>query len=180
MSHPEQLAFIDSVRSRYPDMFVGKRILEVGSLDVNGSVRGLFEGCDYTGVDLDAGPCVDVIGQGQSLDYSDESFDVVISAECFEHNPFWLETFVNMRRMASGLVVFTCATTGRGEHGTVRSGPECSPFTVAAGWNYYMNLTAEDFMDALPIDDLFTSYEFTVNESAFDLYFVGTVGEVRP
>jgi len=27
------------------------------------------------------------------------SFDCTISVECFEHNPFWLETFVNMLRM---------------------------------------------------------------------------------
>ena len=43
------------------------------------------------------------------------SFDVVISCECFEHNPYWRETFLNMTRVLrpGGLFVLTCATTGR-------------------------------------------------------------------
>ena len=175
MSHPEQLEFVASVRQRFPGFFTGRRVLEVGSLDINGSVRGMFTDCDYVGVDVAPGRGVDVVAQGQALDYDDASFDVAISCECFEHNPFWLETFVNMRRMASALVVFTCATEGRHEHGTSRTSPSDSPLTVGIGWEYYRNLTAADFEDALPLADLFTAYEFLVNDSTHDLYFVGVV-----
>lgn len=176
MAHTEQREYLTALRSRFPWLFmdVGS-VLEIGSLDINGSVRGFFSDCTYVGVDIASGPGVDVVALGQELDYDDEAFDVVISAECFEHNPAWLETFVNMRRMASLAVIFTCATTGRAEHGTARSSPGSSPLTVAAGWDYYRNLTAADFEDALPLADLFTVYEFSTNESSHDLYFYGLV-----
>lgn len=61
MSHPEQLEFVASVRQRFPGFFTGRRVLEVGSLDINGSVRGMFTDCDYVGVDV--APCADVGAQ---------------------------------------------------------------------------------------------------------------------
>lgn len=176
MAHPEQREFFASVTARFPSYFTGRRVLEVGSLNINGTVRDFFTDCDYTGVDLEPGPGVDVVGEGQALDYPDESFDVVVSAECFEHNPYWLQTFVNMRRMCSGLVVFTCATEGRGEHGTTRTDPASSPFTVGR-WDYYRNLTADDFHADLNLDALFAAYEFSTNDLSHDLYFWGLVHE---
>jgi hypothetical protein len=173
VSHPQQLEFFESVRSRYPDFFEGCRVLEVGSLDINGSIRGLFSGCDYVGLDLEEGPGVDFVGEGQSVDFADSSFDAVVSAECFEHNPFWRETFLNMYRMSSGLVAFSCATEGRMEHGTSRTTPEDSPFTVGR-WDYYRNLTEGDFAD-LEFDQLFVTHEFSVNRTSHDLYFWGIV-----
>lgn len=172
MSHPQQIDFIRSVRDRFPQFFTGVDVLEVGSLDINGSVRRFFEDCSYIGVDIAEGPCVDLVALGNELDFPDESFDVVLSCECFEHNPFWWETFLNMVRMSRGLVVFTCATEGRQEHGTTASNPECSPLTVEAGWNYYQNLTVNDFSD-IPMSDWFTDYGFTVNTESCDLYFWG-------
>lgn len=176
MAHLQQRDYLAALAARFPQWFTGRRVLEVGSLDINGSVRDFFTGCDWTGVDLAPGPGVDVVAEGQTLDYPDESFDVAISAECFEHNPYWLETFVNMRRMCSGLVIFTCATTGRAEHGTSRSDPASSPFTTGR-WDYYRNLTADDFRDALNLDALFAAHEFSTNDASHDLYFWGQVHE---
>jgi hypothetical protein len=69
MSHPQQRAFVRSIRGRFPTFFVGQRVLEVGSLEMkgknNGCVRGFFSGCDYTGLDLREGPGVDVVCPGQ-------------------------------------------------------------------------------------------------------------------
>ena len=114
---------------------------------------------------------MDVVGQGQELSYDDESFNVVVSAECFEHNPYWLETFLNMCRMSSKYVMFTCASDGRPEHGTTQSAPECSPFTLE--WNYYKNLNQQDFTDHINFEDIFAHYEFIYNSDACDLYFWG-------
>ena len=172
MSHPQQQAYIASLKQRFPQMFHGKRVLEIGSLNINGTVRDYFDDCFYVGVDIADGPGVDIVSLGHELDFPDETFDVVISCECMEHNPYWLETFTNMIRMSRALVIMTCATTGRDEHGTTRSNPACSPLTVEAGWDYYQNLTQEDF-EILPIDMLFTRYEFTVDKQACDLYFYG-------
>ncbi len=177
MSHPQQMAYIQSLRQRFPVAFTGKKVLEVGSLNINGSVRSFFLACDYTGIDVGAGKDVDIVCEGQKYDAPDNSFDTTISCECFEHNPYWAETFANMIRMTKpgGLVIFTCATTGRREHGTTRTTPQDSPLTVGLQWDYYRNLTAADFKEKFDFEKLFKVHEFAVNPSAADLYFWGVV-----
>jgi SAM-dependent methyltransferase len=175
MSHPQQMNFIDSVKILMPNSFIQKKVLEVGSLNINGSVRQFFENCDYTGIDVGEGPDVDIVCGGEEYDAPNESFDTVISCECFEHNPSWVETFQNMIRMckSGGLIIMTCATTGREEHGTERTTPKDSPLTIAKGWNYYKNLTVDDFCDAFNLDEIFLNYEFSENLRSKDLYFWG-------
>lgn len=175
MSHFEQLQFLREVKSIFPDFFRNKKVLEVGSLNINGTVRDFFNDCNYIGIDLDSGPGVDVVCQGQHYDAPDKSFDVVISCECFEHNPFWVQTFFNMHRMTAqnGLVVVTCATIGRHEHGTTRTSPQDSPFTVLKGWEYYKNLSVRDFSTAFDLHKMFKSFSFRINDSSKDLYFWG-------
>jgi SAM-dependent methyltransferase len=171
VAHNAQAVFFKQVRKTFPEFFRWKSVLEVGSLDINGSVRPLFQNCNYLGVDLDAGPGVDLAVQGQELAFPDKSFDVTISAECFEHNPFWRQTFMNMKRMTkeAGLITFTCAGKDRPEHGTYRTDVGSSPLTTAAGWTYYKNLMPEDF-DEECLSDL--QYQFFYNPHAQDLYFV--------
>jgi len=70
-------------------------ILDVGSLDVKGkgNYRTVIpENCTYVGVDLVAGPNVDVVMEIDKIPYTDNYFDTVISGQCFEHveNPFSL------------------------------------------------------------------------------------------
>jgi SAM-dependent methyltransferase len=143
VSHKEQTDFVAAVKDKYPEFFAGKRVLEVGSLNINGTVRDFFADCDYVGCDLGEGPGVDIVCAGQDLDFPDNSFDTVCSCECFEHNPAYKETFRNMVRMLKpgGLLFFTCATTGRPEHGTKRTTPGDAPFCG----DYYQNLVASDF-----------------------------------
>jgi SAM-dependent methyltransferase len=175
MAHREQAAYIFSVKEGWPRFFKGGRVLEIGSLNINGTVRDWFDADEYVGVDVGEGPGVDVVMSGHEYD-SDKPFDCCISCECFEHNPFWKETFLNMVRLCrqGGLVIFTCATTGRPEHGTERTTPHDSPLTIAKGWSYYCNLTKEDFTASIDFDELFLEHEFCVNERSCDLYFVGT------
>lgn len=177
MAHPQQMEFIRSVKSFFPKYFKRKIILEIGSLDINGSVRVFFEDCLYIGLDIGPGPGVDIVGTGHEYSAPDEIFDVAISCECFEHNPYWRETFANMTRVVKpgGLVIFTCATTGRAEHGTSACNPLFSPLTVEKGWEYYSNLTEEDFNGAFDLDKRFISLNFSVNPESCDLYFWGLV-----
>lgn len=152
-------------------------ILEIGSYDINGSVRNLFKNINnkYIGVDLCEGKGVDVVASGHALEFGDASFDVTLSGECFEHDSNYVETFRNMVRMTSpgGLVVFTCATLGRLEHGTVRTNPDHSPGTQFAGLDYYKNLTKENFIDVFDMNLIFDKYAFYTEGSSHDLYFVG-------
>ncbi len=174
MSHPEQLQFVESIKEQYPLKFRNAKVLEVGSLDINGSVRQFFTSCTYIGIDVGEGKGVDEVAEGQEYNGKVNSFDTIISCECFEHNPHWVDTFNNMIRMTKkgGLIIMTCATTGRPEHGTTRTKPKDSPLTIGKGWDYYQNLTEADFTKSIDLSK-FSSYKFSVNDTAKDLYFYG-------
>ena len=176
MAHKGQQDFIELVRRQFSDFFANRQVLEIGSLDINGSIRSQFTNCAYTGIDVAVGPGVDLVCQGQDYGGPDDSFDVVISCEVMEHNPHWAETMKNMIRVCKpgGLVVMTCATLGRGEHGTARTSPNSSPLTVELGWNYYYNLTARDFKRQRATEGL--SHVFAYNWKSNDLYLVGIKG----
>jgi SAM-dependent methyltransferase len=180
MSHREQIEFVSTVKSNFPDSFSNKQVLEIGSLDINGSVRALFSNCNYIGIDIGPGPGVDIVCQGQDYDADDNSYDTVISCEVMEHNPHWADTLRNMIRVCrpGGLVVMTCATLGRREHGTARSSSDSSPHTVSLGWNYYRNLTARDFQRENATDGL--AHIFASNWLSYDLYLVGVKGNMDP
>jgi len=171
MAHKQQFDFVRSVAHLYPKNFHNANVLEVGSLDINGSVRQFFVDCDYIGLDLGDGKGVDVICQGQDYDEPDETFDTVISCECFEHNPEWVATFKNMYRMTKvgGLIIMSCATTGRPEHGTKRTSPQDAPFCG----DYYKNLTEQDFVEHFNLQDMFSTHQFSVGHQTRDLYFYG-------
>jgi SAM-dependent methyltransferase len=179
MAHIEQKNFFQRIKNKLPDYFQNRKVLEIGSLDINGTIREFFHECSYLGLDVGFGPGVDVVCEGQNYNAPNESFDIVCSAECFEHNPYWMETFKNMIRLCKedGLVLFTCATDGRSEHGTTRTSPQDSPLTVGIGWDYYRNLNEDDFKSNLDLNYYFSDYGFEVNTESHDLYFWGIVSK---
>lgn len=175
MAHPDQLQFVGFVARFLPRHFARTRVLEIGSLDINGSVRRFFpEPVRYVGIDVADGPGVDRVGLGHEFHEDEGRWDAVLSCESFEHNPHYRETFANMIRLArpGALVLFTCAATGRPEHGTSRTSPEASPLTVERGWEYYRNLSQGDFA-AAEITGAFDAHAFFRNFRSADLYFAG-------
>ncbi len=169
MAHAAQQAFIAGVKARWPEFFVQTKVLEVGSCNINGTVRDFFqEPTLYVGVDRGPGVDVDVVCNGADYD-TEECFDVVISTECFEHDPDWNKTFYNMIRLcrSGGLIIVTCATDGRPEHGTRRTSPADSAYAT----DYYKNLNVFDFEDNFPLGNWFPWYGF--EKRGFDLYFYG-------
>lgn len=178
MAHAEQQDFFESVKEKFPEQFKNVKILDVGSLDINGNVKHFFhQPYYYVGIDLDKGQNVDIVCPGHLFD-SGFSFDVVVSAECFEHDLYYEKTLKNMIRLLrdGGLLIFTCASDGREEHGTVRTTPENAPFLEKYGeeWaNYYKNLNEIDIRACIDVDRIFSEYEFSYNESSCDLYFWG-------
>ena len=164
--HNAALDFVRRVRAQHPQYFQGIAVLEIGSQNVNGSARYFFDARRYIGVDLAPGLGVDYVANGADLDLDCESWDVVYSCESLEHDSRWLETYRNMVRhgRSGALIFFTCAGAGRAEHGTRRTSPESSPFTL----DYYGNRAAEDFDTSA-----FQAFEFEVNEQHHDLYFWG-------
>jgi len=99
MAHQGQRDFVRLVSTELQSFFRDARVLEVGSLNINGSVRDFFSNCSYVGIDIAPGKDVDVVCQGQEYAAADGSFDQVISCEAMEHNPHWKETFDNMVRI---------------------------------------------------------------------------------
>jgi predicted SAM-dependent methyltransferase len=64
------------------------RIADVGSLDINGSYRSLFnDPWEYTGIDIVKGKNVDIAVKERYnwKEIKDNSFDVVISGQTLEH-----------------------------------------------------------------------------------------------
>jgi SAM-dependent methyltransferase len=175
MAHADQFEFIGLVKEYFPTFFEDVSVLEIGSLDINGSVRSSFAASSYKGTDVAAGPGVDEVCQGQLIGYPSGVFDVVISCECLEHNPFWVETVSNMFRMAKpgGLIVVSCATTGRAEHGTTRTSSNDSPLSISVGWEYYRNISISEFRRAFNLDYWCDNYLLLPNWHHCDLFFVG-------
>ena len=183
MAHENQFNFLKQIKAICPNYFTNKSVLEIGSLDINSTEggclpRSLFADCNYVGIDLGEGRGVDIVCGGHEYDAPDSSMDVVLSCEVMEHNPYWQETFANMVRMCKpgGLVIMTCATVGRPEHGTANIESYASPITTALNWNYYRNLTAKNFADAGLLSS-FGSYRFFYSWRKYDLYFCGIIGD---
>ena len=172
MAHPEQMQFFLNVKQFFPRFFRRAKVLEIGALNINGTVRTFFENCDYTGIDIGIGDCVDVICKGEDFPGASNEYDVVISTEVFEHAENWDMIFLNMLRLVKrdGIIIFSCASHGRPQHGTILATPSAAPH-VATTTNYYKNLIAKDFTDAFKFEYWFSNHAFV--ENLPDLYFVG-------
>jgi SAM-dependent methyltransferase len=173
MSHKEQLKAIEIMKN---SLISTKRfnILEIGSYDVNGAIRDMFNYEKYFGVDLCPGPNVDVIGSGHTINLVAEDINLCISSECFEHNPFWKETLENMARhlKGGGFIVVTTAINGRLEHGTLRTNPKHSPGSTSIGWSYYKNINPSEFKSFIEKLPGYKESFVCTQSITFDLYAV--------
>ena len=117
--HNTVMDWLADIKAQEPEIFRGWRVLECGSYDINGSARSLFEDCEYIGLDWRPGPGVDVVGLVHEYK-PDAPFDVVVSTEMLEHDPYWSDS---LRRMAEvlrpgGVMLLTWAAPLRPEHET--------------------------------------------------------------
>ena len=115
---------LDFIR-RYlaPEEVRGASVLEVGALDVNGSVRPIvtqFGPERYLGVDMQDGPGVDEVCPAEALieRYGDDAFDIVISTEMLEHVFDWRVVLHNLKGVVkpNGLLLITTRSFGFGYH----------------------------------------------------------------
>jgi SAM-dependent methyltransferase len=177
MSHFEQKKFVefslDELKKK--NNFNNLSVLDVGSFDVGGSIRDFFKKNNYIGVDLIKGPNVDIVLSGSELHKLKQKFDIVISCECFEHAKDWKEIFLSMYNVCEddGYVIFTCASRGRIEHGTLRTINSDSPGTTGI---YYKNIFKSEFIKSYDLKKMFQKYEVIYNFKSSDLYFIGKKG----
>ena len=130
--HPEAFDFVSRIRTEIKPTSV----VEIGSRDVNGSVRPLFEGLPYVGVDAVAGPGVDVVANGRG--YRPElTPDCIVCCECLEHTPFAQEICVNAFEILApgGVLILTAAGEGRAAHSGIDG------HLLRPGEEFYRNVT---------------------------------------
>jgi hypothetical protein len=137
-------------------------ILEIGSLDINGSVRPIFQSTkrSYIGVDMQEGPGVDIVADASTFSIGLQ-FDVIVCAEVFEHTPVWREiienSFAHLKN--GGLFSATMAGVGRSPHSAIDENP-------IREWEHYANITEEELAAALVGIGFTVS---TVNTQGLDL-----------
>jgi len=93
----------------------GNTILEIGSRDVNGSLRPFFPDCVYLGVDVEPGPNVDyVLSDPYRIPLPSESCDIILSTSAFEHTEFFWQTFLEIMRLLkpNGLFYLNAPSNG--------------------------------------------------------------------
>ena len=103
-----------------PARVAGKRVLEVGSFNVNGSAREVgvpLEPARWHGVDLQAqaGFVDEVLDAGRLVErFGAQSWDVVVSCEMLEHAEDWEAAVANMRDVLvpGGLLVLSARGPG--------------------------------------------------------------------
>ena len=116
--HATPRAYVQELARSWP----GGRILEIGSRNVNGGVRTLFQrrpATFYLGVDLVDGVGVDVVADAATWHHAGPAFDLVLCLEVFEHTPAIAPLIRTAWRelCPGGRFVFTCAGPARAPHG---------------------------------------------------------------
>jgi methyltransferase family protein len=166
--HPEALSFVTQAAQIYG---AAGPVYEIGSRNINGSVRPIFAGLPYLGVDVTPGPDVDVVADATGYDprQPPEGFEpaTVVCCEVLEHAP---EAEAIMRQACDvltpgGLLIVTVATDGRAPHSAVDGGP------VRDG-EFYRNLSPADLTRWLN-QALVSVLSVEVVPSRGDLYVVG-------
>lgn len=104
------------------------RVLEIGSYNVNGSIRPLFaDSTHYVGIDRRPGRDVDIVAEASEFDGAGE-FDVAISMEAMEHTPRPRDILECAGRAIKrgGILILTCASPVRAPH-ACNGGPVVPP-----------------------------------------------------
>lgn len=169
--HRQVKKYLGELKLQFPNYFQNVKVLDCGSLDINGNNRHLFNNIEYTGIDIVKGRNVDVVTKIHEF-LVDKSgvYDVVISSEMLEHDKHFTQSLKAMFRLLrnGGLLIITAAGEGRSEHGTTNNIPVDSPLTN----DYYRNVTISMLSKGLNFK-MFSYKKITIREDIGDIYFVG-------
>jgi len=95
-----------------PDEISGKRVLEVGSYNVNGSLRDnilKLSPSQYIGIDIIPGPGVDIVCDSDDIikRFGKNNFGIVISTCSLEHTQNWRMAISNMKNVCEigGIII---------------------------------------------------------------------------
>lgn len=118
--HLSSMQHMQDLVSRYVQRGKPQRVVDIGSYDINGSYKQYFDdpAWQYTGVDLEAGPNVDVVLESPYvLPFKSNSVDVLVSGQAIEHMDFfWVSWLEMVRVVAPGGLIFLLAPSRGYEH----------------------------------------------------------------
>ena len=121
MCHESCTSFI--ARNLIKEDVVAKRAIEIGSLNVNGTVRPIVQSLgisEYIGIDFREGKDVDIICDAENIveKFGKESFDIVISTNFLEHSENWKKAISNIKNICKkrGIMLHTTVSKGYGLH----------------------------------------------------------------
>jgi len=97
--HIQAKNFTLFVKSILPEYFFNKKVLDVGSGDINGNNFFLFENCEYEGNDVIQANNITIVSKTKDLPFKDNTFDTIVSTECFEHDPEYKDSFIKIYNM---------------------------------------------------------------------------------
>ena len=125
MCHGEVMEWFVNLVANNPDEFKNKRVLEIGSKYVNGSVRPIIEKFgspkEYVGTDIEKGKFVDLVLPAEKIveQFGENSFDAIISTELLEHVKDWRIVIDNMKTVLriGGTIYLTTRSYGFKYHG---------------------------------------------------------------
>ena len=143
--HNNVIEYIKTIKEKFPDKFTLSKVLDVGSLDINGNNSIFFNKCVYIWLDIIQWPNVDIVKDIKDFTWR---YDTIISTEMLEHNKYWKEWLLNMYNILNEwwLLLVTCANVNRKEHWTTRTTPQDSPATN----DYYKNISPSEILEILP------------------------------
>jgi len=163
MAHPSQQNFCSKIKETFPEYFNNVKVLDIGSLDINGNNRHLFNNSKYIGIDRNDGLNVSITTDFLNYDCPNDYFDIVISTESLHEDDTYDETIkkiINVIR-PGGAFLLTVASDKR-----VQDNPK-NKFTKKI-----LN-SIKNFENNFP-DGIF-EYENTFG----DLYFFGVKGGIK-
>lgn len=143
-------------------------VYEIGSRNVNGSVRALFTELDgYHGIDVSAGVDVDVVADGATY-VPPEVPHTIVCCEVLEHTDAAPRIVQQAGHVLApgGLLLLTMAGPGRQPHSAVDGGP-------LRDGEFYRNIDLREVMDWASAADVYPLWLMTSADGFADVYYAG-------
>lgn len=105
--HVGNIEWLRDLNFRYRYQLGEARLLELGSLNINGTARDHLEVREWVGIDQEAGPDVDIVCRAAQTKFPPRWFDIVLCTSMLEHDPGWRESLTwNLAWLRRGGLLF--------------------------------------------------------------------------
>ena len=175
--HASQSLWCQHVKRLFPERFNGVNVLDVGSYDINGNNRYLFENYGYVGIDVNNGNNVDVVCPIH-LFSTDVKFDVVVCTNMLEHDLYWKLSIKKMIDLTKSDGLLMIQSFIGVEHGTIK---HCAHDSLTSTlddelWkNHYYSVLPQDISNNFDLYKEFKHFSLGIqpNKPNEDLIFWG-------